>query len=248
MAILSDHWIREMAEEHGMIEPFESGQVRDGAISYGTSSFGYDIRTSGLQPDAAEYGGVNAERTVVTTMTLSGMVAGLTGALFAIMILGYYSDPGTFPRFGFDAIAVSLLAAVALGALVGAVGAAGFFPLMLGNLYSREPNTFYMVLGVAAAVLAVELQRVQRGLHEPVLPHRRRAVDAGVELLGVTGAECGFGAVGDGRGAGDSGHACTIWMGVGTKKKRCQPRGDRAAAALQARGAPWRRLPYDGER
>jgi dCTP deaminase len=46
MAILSDHWIREMAEKHGMIEPFESGQVRDGAISYGTSSFGYDIRVA----------------------------------------------------------------------------------------------------------------------------------------------------------------------------------------------------------
>ncbi|HSH44844.1 MAG TPA: dCTP deaminase [Longimicrobiales bacterium] len=46
MAILSDHWIRRMAEEHGMIEPFEAGQVRDGAISYGCSSFGYDIRVA----------------------------------------------------------------------------------------------------------------------------------------------------------------------------------------------------------
>jgi simple sugar transport system permease protein len=39
------------------------------------------------------------------------MVAGLTGALFVVMILGYYSDPNTYPTFGFDAIAVSLLAA-----------------------------------------------------------------------------------------------------------------------------------------
>ncbi|HUG40952.1 MAG TPA: dCTP deaminase [Longimicrobiales bacterium] len=46
MAILSDHWIRKMATEHGMIEPFEAGQVRDGAISYGCSSFGYDIRVA----------------------------------------------------------------------------------------------------------------------------------------------------------------------------------------------------------
>ena len=44
MAILSDKWIRRMSEEHGMIEPFEAKQVRDGAISYGLSSFGYDIR------------------------------------------------------------------------------------------------------------------------------------------------------------------------------------------------------------
>jgi len=49
MSIKSDKWIRRMAE-HGMIEPFESGQVRDVAnkrvISYGTSSYGYDVRCS----------------------------------------------------------------------------------------------------------------------------------------------------------------------------------------------------------
>ncbi len=48
MSIKSDHWIRRMAEQHNMIEPFVSGQVRehDGerVISYGTSSYGYDIR------------------------------------------------------------------------------------------------------------------------------------------------------------------------------------------------------------
>jgi dCTP deaminase len=46
MAILSDHWIREKAEKEGMIEPFEADQVSDGAISYGTSSYGYDIRVA----------------------------------------------------------------------------------------------------------------------------------------------------------------------------------------------------------
>ncbi len=46
MAIKSDRWIRRMAEEHGMIEPFESRQVRDGVVSYGLSSFGYDVRVA----------------------------------------------------------------------------------------------------------------------------------------------------------------------------------------------------------
>lgn len=45
MAIKSDSWIRRMAEQ-GMIEPFVDGQVRDGVISYGLSSYGYDIRVS----------------------------------------------------------------------------------------------------------------------------------------------------------------------------------------------------------
>jgi dCTP deaminase len=35
-----------MAREHGMIEPFEEGQVRDGVVSYGLSSYGYDLRVS----------------------------------------------------------------------------------------------------------------------------------------------------------------------------------------------------------
>jgi dCTP deaminase len=41
-----DRWIRRMSEEHGMIEPFVGTQVRDGAISYGVSSFGYDVRVA----------------------------------------------------------------------------------------------------------------------------------------------------------------------------------------------------------
>jgi len=46
MPIKSDHWIRRMCEEHGMIEPFEPKQVKDGNISYGLSSYGYDIRVA----------------------------------------------------------------------------------------------------------------------------------------------------------------------------------------------------------
>jgi deoxycytidine triphosphate deaminase len=50
MSIKSDRWIRRMAREHGMIEPFEPGQVREvngrRIVSYGTSSYGYDIRCS----------------------------------------------------------------------------------------------------------------------------------------------------------------------------------------------------------
>jgi len=39
-----DHWIKKMALEQGMIEPFVESQVRNGVISYGVSSYGYDIR------------------------------------------------------------------------------------------------------------------------------------------------------------------------------------------------------------
>ncbi len=50
MSIKSDKWIRRMAAEHGMIEPFEPSQIKTNnngpIVSYGTSSYGYDIRCS----------------------------------------------------------------------------------------------------------------------------------------------------------------------------------------------------------
>ena len=46
MAILSDKWIREAATTRGMIEPFTEAQRREGNISYGLSSFGYDARVA----------------------------------------------------------------------------------------------------------------------------------------------------------------------------------------------------------
>jgi dCTP deaminase len=46
MGLKSDGWIRRMALEQKMIEPFTDGQKRDGVISYGLSSYGYDIRVA----------------------------------------------------------------------------------------------------------------------------------------------------------------------------------------------------------
>jgi dCTP deaminase len=46
MPVMSDHWIREMAASHGMIEPFVEAQKREGVISYGLSSYGYDARVA----------------------------------------------------------------------------------------------------------------------------------------------------------------------------------------------------------
>jgi dCTP deaminase len=42
----SDRWIRKMAREHDMINPFSEKQVREGVISYGLSSYGYDLRVA----------------------------------------------------------------------------------------------------------------------------------------------------------------------------------------------------------
>jgi dCTP deaminase len=46
MSVKSDKWIRMMATKHKMIEPYADRQVRDGVISYGVSSYGYDMRVA----------------------------------------------------------------------------------------------------------------------------------------------------------------------------------------------------------
>lgn len=46
MSLQPDHWIKKMAKEHKMIEPFEENLIRGGKVSYGLSSFGYDLRVA----------------------------------------------------------------------------------------------------------------------------------------------------------------------------------------------------------
>ncbi len=93
--------------------------------------YGYDMVTSGYQATAARFAGVDSKQTIVATMTFSGMIAGLTGAVFAIMIQGFFTDPAGIGSYGFDAIAVSLLAAnnpvgvIPAGLLFGGLDSAG---------------------------------------------------------------------------------------------------------------------------
>lgn len=74
------------------------------------TTYGYELQTTGEQLAAAIYSGVDTKRQTVSTMFISGVLAGLTGAVFVIMVLGLYRDPRSMPSFGFDAIAVSLIA------------------------------------------------------------------------------------------------------------------------------------------
>ncbi len=61
MPVKSDAWIRRMAQSHGLIEPFEPNQVREvngqKVISFGTSSYGYDIRCA---PEFKIFTNINA--------------------------------------------------------------------------------------------------------------------------------------------------------------------------------------------
>ncbi|MGM0447671.1 MAG: ABC transporter permease [Methanobacteriota archaeon] len=72
------------------------------------TSLGYDLRTSGVQAAAAEYGGVNAKLTTVRAMTLSGALGGVGGSVWVLMSEGRWM--ASIPDLGFDGITVSILA------------------------------------------------------------------------------------------------------------------------------------------
>lgn len=72
------------------------------------TTLGFEIRTAGANPDAARYAGVNVPRTIVVTMMLSGLLAGLAGAT-EVTALNYRHELGFSVGYGFDAIAIALL-------------------------------------------------------------------------------------------------------------------------------------------
>ena len=72
------------------------------------TTLGFEIRTVGLNPDAARYAGMRPVFITALTMTLSGLLAGLAGAIVMLGVIGFYA-PGITASVGFDSIAVALL-------------------------------------------------------------------------------------------------------------------------------------------
>ncbi|MEJ2597069.1 MAG: ABC transporter permease [Anaerolineales bacterium] len=69
---------------------------------------GFEIRTVGLNPNAARYSGMKVARTIILTMVISGMMAGVGGAVETLGVVGRY-QPGFNVGLGFDGITVALL-------------------------------------------------------------------------------------------------------------------------------------------
>jgi ABC-type uncharacterized transport system permease subunit len=93
---------------------FHWGFILALVIAYGVwwllwkTKLGFEIRTTGLNPDAAKYAGIDVARTIVITMGLSGGLAGLAGAI-EVTALNHRHELGFSVGYGFDAIAIALL-------------------------------------------------------------------------------------------------------------------------------------------
>lgn len=101
------------------------------------TTFGYELKAVGFNPDAAQYAGMKVNRNIVYSMMIAGAMAGLAGATF---YLGYASNIkiGVLPTQGFDGIAVSLLG---LNHPLGVVLAALLFGFMNAGKLSMQIRT-----------------------------------------------------------------------------------------------------------
>lgn len=82
------------------------------------TSFGYSLRATGFNKDAAEYAGLKVNRNISASMAISGALSGLAGGIFILGTMGFAQVLTSFHNMGFDGIAVALvgnLSAVGIG-------------------------------------------------------------------------------------------------------------------------------------
>nr|WP_245302000.1 ABC transporter permease [Symbiobacterium terraclitae] len=73
------------------------------------TSLGYEIRSVGFSPGAAEYGGISVAKSLILAMAISGALAGLAGAVQTMGINHRFNETAAFVGYGFDGIAVALV-------------------------------------------------------------------------------------------------------------------------------------------
>ncbi len=74
------------------------------------TTIGYEIRSVGFSPDAAEYGGISKKKNIVLAMFISGLLAGLAGAVQVTGLIYKVNMSSAMSGYGFDGIAVALVA------------------------------------------------------------------------------------------------------------------------------------------
>ncbi|GGE24967.1 putative ABC transporter permease protein YufP [Marinithermofilum abyssi] len=117
------------------------------------TTYGFELRAVGYNPHASEYAGMNVKRSILSSMMISGMFAGLAGACQLLGTSGYLSIRGGFEGIGFDGIAVALLGA---NAPIGILLAAVLFGVLTyggGNMQFAADVPFEVIRVVFAAII-----------------------------------------------------------------------------------------------
>lgn len=137
------------------------------------TTLGYEIRSVGLNPHAAEYAGMSSKRTAIVSMVISGGLAGLGGVVYGLGSFGNFFSQSASLSIGFNGMAVALLGSCsAIGILLSSLL---FSILQLGGqgmpLYSNVPTELVDVV-IAAIIFFVGISYVIKYLLDKAT-HRR---------------------------------------------------------------------------
>lgn len=114
------------------------------------TTFGFELKATGHNKDAAKYAGMNAKRNIILTLAISGAISGLAASLYYLTSIEHYKISSSVPGMGFSGIAVAFLGGLhPIGAIV-----AGLFVeyITLGGGYL---NTNYFNPQVADLMIAI---------------------------------------------------------------------------------------------
>ncbi len=133
------------------------------------TTFGYELKAVGFNRDAAKYAGMNSKRNIVLSMTISGAVAGLAGAMM-FLVMGKYLQPiNSLLTEGFTGIAISLLGlsepigVLIAGLFYGSLQQGGYYLQLLD--YKPEIIDIIIAVIIYASALGLFLQKyVLKGL------------------------------------------------------------------------------------
>mgnify|MGYP002854732323 CR=1 FL=1 len=114
------------------------------------TTFGYELKATGHNKDAAKYAGMNAKRNIILTLAISGAISGLAASMYYLTSIEHYKISSSVPGMGFSGIAVAFLGGLhPIGTIV-----AGLFVeyITLGGQYL---NTNYFNPQVADLMIAI---------------------------------------------------------------------------------------------
>lgn len=123
--------------------------------------FGYEVRAVGFNNTAAKVGGINVEKTMISTMMISGALAGMGGAI-ELSGTTHYLLEGISPGYGFTAIAVSILASnnpvgvIFSSLLFGFLSAGSTAMQRAADVSASFVNTFQGIIIIFVAIAAVK--------------------------------------------------------------------------------------------
>lgn len=134
---------------------------------------GYELRAVGLNPDAALYAGMNVNRTIVKSMFISGVFAGLGGCFEILGVFGYQTVMASSWGYGFDGIAVALLGGnTPIGVLLGAILFGGLSYGSAGMSFGANVPTEIVRIVIGCIIFFIASHGIVRFFLKPFLNRR----------------------------------------------------------------------------